>query len=367
MATHSHEYYKEQRQHRYDVDMLEREQSFNAEQAQQAYDRQREFYDYQFDKESKYNSPLSQMQRYKEAGLNPYLMDYEDGNVGIGASSPSAASSSGSNSVNVAAFENNTLQALSNVANIAQGFAELSTQADLNKSQQVKNYADAAKTSGVDTEEVKANISKLMQDTNTSRAQELNTIADTQVKGEQKKNIAEDTRRLSYTVDKFLPKQLDEISKRIEDLASQIWQRQQVTPAEVASLRQEIAESVSRVNLNSRQAALLDKQLDWFDQRAAVELGISRQQFQQLASNNMLLGLRNSISSDILNTKNVNGLWNDSDFRNNVYKLRALETLNPFPALDFLNQGLNGIESIGRSFNLFGGDSKNHSIKGFLR
>lgn len=358
----------QKRQHGYDVDMLQREQQFNAEQSQVAYDRQREFYDYQFSKESAYNSPLAQMQRYKAAGLNPYLMQTDSGNTSLSASSPSSASANGSNTVNMAAFQNNTLSALNNVANIAQGLSQLQSQTDLNKSQEVKNYVDATKTAGVDSDEVKANINKIMQDTQTSKAQELNTIADTELKGEQKKNVAEDTRRLSFMVDKFLPKQYDEIQKNIENIASQIWQRQQVTPAEVARIHQEIAESISNVNVNSSNKALLDKQLDWFDQQAAVNLGISRQQFQQLCSNNMLLNLRNNISADILNTNNVNGLWNDSDFRNNVYKLRALEALTPFPAMDFLNQGLQGVESIGRSFNLFGGkDSGSKSIKGFLR
>lgn len=359
---------QQKRQHEYDVDMLQREQQFNAEQAQQAYDRQREFYDYQFQNESQYNSPLAQVQRYKQAGMNPALMQLNEGNTNVSASSPAAASASGSNTVNMAAFQNNTLTALSNAASISQGLYQLSSQADLNKSQEVKNYADAAKTSGVDTDEVRANIKKIMQDTNTSRAQEVNTIADTELKGEQKKNVAQDTRRLSYMVDKFLPQQYREIAKRIEDMASQIWQRQQVTPAEVAKFRQDVAESISRVNLNSKQESLLDKELSWYDQRAAIDMSISHQQFQQMSSNNMLLKLKNNISADILNTDNVNGLWNSSEFRNNVYKLRALETLNPFPGQDILNQGLQNIESIGRSWNLFSGDKKNgSSIKGFLR
>lgn len=243
-------------QHQYDVDMLNREQAFNAEQAQVAYDRQREFYNYQFDKESQYNSPLAQMQRYKAAGLNPYLMNYESGNTSVSASSPASASASGSNTVNTEAGQNNTLAALSNIAGIAQGMTQLQSQTDLNKSQEVKNYAESAKTSGVDTEEVKANIKKIMQDTATSKAQESNIISDTDLKDYQKKNIAEDTRKLAYEVDKFLPAQLSEISKRIEDLGSQILQRQQVTPAEIAKLRQDVLESIQRVNLSSRQESI---------------------------------------------------------------------------------------------------------------
>lgn len=171
----------QQRQHSYDVDMLQREQQFNADQAQIAFDRQKEM----FQIESEYNSPLSQMQRYQAAGLNPYLAQMENGNTS-GVSSPSAASASGSNTVNTAAFQNNTLSALSNIASIAQGMTQLQSATDLNKSQEVKNYAEAAKTSGVDTDEVKANIRKIAQDTATSKAQEVNTIADTELKSVQK-------------------------------------------------------------------------------------------------------------------------------------------------------------------------------------
>lgn len=164
--------------------MLQREQQFNADQAQIAFDCQKEM----FQIESEYNSPLSQMQRYQAAGLNPYLAQMENGNTS-GVSSPSAASASGSNTVNTAAFQNNTLSALSNIASIAQGMTQLQSATDLNKSQEVKNYAEAAKTSGVDTDEVKANIRKIAQDTATSKAQEVNTIADTELKSVQKRML----------------------------------------------------------------------------------------------------------------------------------------------------------------------------------
>lgn len=348
---------KKQRAH--DIDMLQREQKFNAEQAQVAYDRQRELYDYQFQKESEYNSPLAQMQRYKAAGLNPALMagQMDSGNISGVGSSVSPASASGSAS-NLAGFQNNTLTALANIADTAQGLFSINSQVDLNKSQEVKNYADAAKTSGVDTENVRA-------DTKLKGAQTISQKADAELKGAQKENIQEDTRRLTFTIDKFLPKQYEEIQKRIEDLGSQIWQRQQITPAEVAKFRQEIAESISRMHLNEITEAKINKELDWFDAQVTASLNISEQTFQQMLSNNSLLKIQNEIAKDILNTDNVNGLWNNSDFRNNIYKLRALQFLTPSPGLDSYGQGAGILESFGRSFNLFKG--KDDNVKGFLK
>lgn len=348
---------KKQRAH--DINMLQREQKFNAEQAQVSYDRQREFYDYQFQKESAYNSPLAQMQRYKAAGLNPALVagNIDPGNTSVSGSSVNSASASGSAS-NLAGFQNNTLTALANIADVAQGLYHLDSQVQLNKSQEVKNYAEAVKTSGVDTENVKA-------DTALKGFQQANVQADTQLKGAQKENVIEDTKKLTYMVNKFLPKQYEEIIARIEDIASEIWQRQQITPAEVAKFRQEVAESISRMHLNEATEAKINKELDWFDDQVTASLKISEQTFQQMLSNNSLLKIQNDISKDILNSDNVNGLWNDEQFRNNIYKLRALQYLTPSPGLDSYGQGAGILESFGRTFNLFGG--KDQGLKGFFK
>lgn len=347
---------KKQRSH--DFRMLEREQKFNAEQAQISYDRQREMYEYQFNKESAYNSPLAQMQRYKAAGLNPALMmqngGIDAGNTSVNVPSVDSATASGSAS-NLAGFQNNTLTALANIANTAQGLFQLDSQVSLNKSQEVKNLADAAKTSGVDTENVKA-------DTSLKGAQLSNVQADTNLKQSQKENVKKDTERLTYMLDKFLPKQYDELIARIEDLGSQIWQRQQVTPSEIAKFRQEIAESISRMHLNEKTEQKVDKELHWFDQQVMSSLNISEQTFQQMLSNNSLLKIQNDISKDILNTENVNGLWNDTQFRNNIYKLRALQFLTPSPGLNSYSEGAGLLESLSRSYNLFGGKEK-----GFLK
>lgn len=345
------------KQHQYELDTLRVQNQYNSEQAQQAYYRQLAAYDYQFDKEAEFNSPFAQMQRYQAAGLNPYLITGNITNGSINASmssAPQASSGSGGTSVDLAGSANGTLNALANIANASQSLAQLGSSIDLNKSSAAKNYAEAKKTAGVDTENTIA-------DTELKRA-------DTSLRASQKENIAADTRRLNYMVDKFLPKQADEIQKRIEDLGSQIWQRQQVTPAEVAKLRQEIAESITRANLNDATRAKVNKELQWFDDQVTAALKISDQTFQQMLSNNSVLKIRNQISQDVLNTSDVNGLWNDEQFRNNIYKLRALQFLTPSPGLDSYSEGAGLLESLGRGYNLFfGGKSGSSSIKGFLK
>ena len=52
----------------------ERNMEFASSEAERAYQRQREMYDYMFQKENDYNLPAKQMQRLRQAGLNPALL-----------------------------------------------------------------------------------------------------------------------------------------------------------------------------------------------------------------------------------------------------------------------------------------------------
>ena len=52
----------------------ERQMDFQSREAERSYQRQREMYDYMFQKENDYNSPVRQMQRLRQAGLNPALL-----------------------------------------------------------------------------------------------------------------------------------------------------------------------------------------------------------------------------------------------------------------------------------------------------
>lgn len=284
-------------QHQYDIDMLNREQAFNAQQAQVAYDRQREFYNYQFAKESEYNSPAAQMQRYKAAGLNPFLMQYDNGSTSVGASSPASASASGSNTVNTEAGVSNALSALNNVANIAQSFAGMSSQMDLNKSQSLLNDANAAKVSGVDTDKVKSEISVNNENVVTQKSQQ-------NLNKSQSSNIDASTQEIFYKLENILPKQDRELVARIRQIYNDMNISQNTSKAQVAKMYQEIAESISKVNLNEKNAAMVDKELDAFAQRLANELNISEEQFQMMQNQNSRLKIESDVIQRLMNPRN---------------------------------------------------------------
>ena len=284
-------------QHNYDIDMLEREQSFNAEQAQVAYDRQREFYDYQFKNESNYNSPVSQMQRYKAAGLNPFLMNFSDGSLSVSASSPSSSSASGSNTVNTEASVSNALSALNNVANIAQSFAGLSSQMDLNRSQSLLNDANAAKVSGVDTDKVKSEISVNNANVVTQKSQQ-------HLNESQSSNVDASTQEIFYRLEHILPKQDRELLARVRQIYNDMNISQNTSKAQVAKMYQEIAESISKANLNYKNAELVDKDLEAYAQRLANELNISEEQFQMMQNQNLRLQIESDVMQRLMNPRN---------------------------------------------------------------
>lgn len=331
---------QQKRQHEYDVDMFERESQFNAEQAQIAYDRQREFYDYQFGIESEYNSPLSQMQRYKAAGLNPYLMDFSDGSTNVSASSPSSASASGHNTVNGAAYQSNQLQALNNIVQFANAFRELDSQISLNESAVAKNIAEANKVAGVDSDKSRAEIKNILSDTKNKDADTIKKIAETDLTEKQKDKVIQETENLSYTLKHLLPKQSKEILARIEQITNDIKNSQQLTRAQCAEMFQNIKESVSRVELNNRESDLLYKQYNVFDEKFAADLNLSREQFQQLKLGNIRTEMLNQFTDEFMSAKPINNIvpsylkshipkfaQENADQAERYFKLLQLQTL----------------------------------------
>lgn len=83
----------------------QKNRDFNAEQAELAYQRQIALQD----KQNAYNSPVAQMQRYKEAGLNPNIVAGQQNLSAPAASAPIAAGASGS--VSALPFQTNMLDA----------------------------------------------------------------------------------------------------------------------------------------------------------------------------------------------------------------------------------------------------------------
>lgn len=345
--AHGSKYWDAKHQHDFDVDMLQREQQFNADQAQVAYDRQREFYNMQFQNESEYNSPLSQMQRYMQAGMNPAMMNLNEGNTNVSASSPSAASASGSNTVNMAALQSNQLQAIQNVAGFLNEFQKVQSEVDLNKTQAAKNVAEADKIAGVDTDKAHAEIKNVLADTDFKQAQKVKTEADTELSKTQKENVAQETENLRYSLKHLLPKQSRELEANIKKIYNDIENSQQMTKAQCAELFQNIRESVSRVELNNRQSDLVWKEIQSFDEKLQAELDVSREQFQQLKLGNWKQQQVNDVFDSFMKYSPIEDFidsygddfgigkdgpasktWKQAEMYFKLFQLKALNTLN---------------------------------------
>jgi hypothetical protein len=300
---------------------LNQEQNkFNAEQAQIAYDRQREFYDYSFNKEfenekywADYNSPLQQMQRYKAAGLNPALLagQFDSGNVAAGASgtsdSPQASAAGLSQFSTTPAFQGADFSSIV-------GLLGLSSTMDVNKSIADKNRVEAAKTAGVDTD-------KVVQDIKESQSRVENINSDTHLKDSQKKLVENQARESLYNIEHLLPAELKKKFSEIQKNLSDMRNSQTLTRSQVAKFAQDIRESISRVNLNQSTKSKIDTELDWMDRNFSIDMSIKHQQFQQLKSQNEILKIRNGILDSI-------DIWDGYKVERSLIQLKLLNFLN---------------------------------------
>lgn len=252
-------------------EMTNRQNAFNAAQADLAFQRQQMLYDYQFNKETKYNeeynSPLAQMQRLKEAGLNPALMmsNGVDNTVTPSASMSSVPQASASEA-SPPQYQNFMQQLPSQLLQ----FGQLISQNALNK-------ANIAKT---DKE-----ILKLDKDI------ELTT--------DQSNKVKEETNQLKYTIDNILPHQSQELKAKVNQILQDIQNSQQLTTAQVASIKQSILNAVQDENIKRAQVKKLNTELDKYDEytqniykKAAADAGLSA---QELEYQNELKGLRTRI------------------------------------------------------------------------
>lgn len=308
------------RSYKWTSQLYDKQNKFNAEQAQISYDRQREFYDYSFNKEfenekywANYNSPLQQMQRYKAAGLNPALLagQFDSGNVAAGASGSTGvpqASAAGVGQFSASpVFQGIDLNGII-------GLLGLTSTMDVNKSIAEKNRVDAAKTAGVDTQ-------KVVQDIEESKSRVENINADINLKDSQKKLVETQARESLYNIEKLLPaelkKKFSEIQKNLNDMRNS----QALTRAQVAKFSQDIRESVSRINLNQSTQNKVDKELEFMDSNFAIDMSIKHQQFQQLKSQNHLQNIRNGILDSI-------DFWNPYKVERGLLQMKLLNAVN---------------------------------------
>lgn len=118
--------------------MNKRAEKFNREEAQKSRDYTTEMWN----KNNEYNTPSNQMQRYKDAGLNPYMMNYDGGDSS--AAQSSAQSSAPNYSIpDYSSSVNQVSQSL--YANIIQQ-AKLSNETKIADAQAMKAVAEANQT-----------------------------------------------------------------------------------------------------------------------------------------------------------------------------------------------------------------------------
>ena len=89
-----------------------------------------------------------------------------------------------------------------------------------------------------DTEKKGVEIGNINQDTAVKVAQEKLTNSQTD-------KVKEETRQTTYLIDKYLPKQYDEIVKRIDKMSADITNSNQLTKAQVALFNKQISEIMS--------------------------------------------------------------------------------------------------------------------------
>lgn len=208
-------------------EMTEKQNQFNADQAQLAYQRQRELYDYQFDKESVYNDPRAQMQRMRAAGLNPALLYGSGvGDAGSVSAAPSGVGSASAANANPPEMQNYLTPAIESLSTVAQALSDINLKSSTSE--------------------------KTKADTDLSRANS--------------RKVTKEAETLSYQLEKMLPVQhrqlLAELKRTIQDMKDS----HQVSTAQVKVLQNTASEILSKVKLNEHTDSKLVKELERYQE-----------------------------------------------------------------------------------------------------
>lgn len=172
-------------------------------------------------RQNEYNSPIQQMARYQEAGLNPNLI-YSQGSPGNSQLMPTSA-------------ENKYQPDMSFVGDaIMQGH-----QAATMQSQQLVNESIAEKNLS------EANLNNQEYD----KRKETNPL--------EKEGLVTDNATKKFMLDTYLPAQVDEINQRIDESGARV----NYMAAQIDEIDHRIGEIISRTNLNNTQAFAILKKL----------------------------------------------------------------------------------------------------------
>lgn len=215
-------------------EMTDRQNAFNAEQAQIAYNRQRELYDYQFNREAAYNDPVAQMSRLRNAGLSPSLLaEGGAGSAGSVAAAPSGVGAASASSANPPEMQNYFQTGFDSMMAAAQTLSQLK----LNKATRTKTEKEADKI-----------------------------VADKDLSEANKDKVIQETQNLAYTLKDILPSQYKQLVTDVEQKLQDMKNSQQITAATVNKIAQDIAESVSRVNVNTSTNEKLQRELKGYSE-----------------------------------------------------------------------------------------------------
>ena len=199
-------FYDEQRQ---------KQNEFNAQQAQVAYERQRELLQYMND----YDSPINQMQRYKAAGINPALAV---GNISAAGNNASGVAAASGGEAPAYSVSNPMSQVSSDLSQIASIFANLKVQT--------------------------AQADNLNADTDKKSSEKKNIDADTVLKESQKEAIESSTKEVIQRIEDINPKISKKLGAEFDKLISDINNSSQLTLAQVSEIKQNIRNLVESAN-----------------------------------------------------------------------------------------------------------------------
>lgn len=207
---------------------------FQSREAERSYQRQREMYDYMFQKENDYNSPARQMQRLRAAGLNPALLAgsaIDAGSSAVSApASPQASANMGSSALPAAQFDTNS------IAEMAKAFSQIGL-----------NDAQISK-SNKEIEKIGSEI-------------ELNN--------KQQNKVLKETAALQYTLEDILPTQYAKLLAEAEKTVQDMNNSQQITEAQVNLYVEQVKEVIQQVELSKKQNRKLEKELKGYEEYVA--------------------------------------------------------------------------------------------------
>ena len=248
---------RNKKSYKYTKKLQDAQNAYNTEQAQVAYARQREFYDYMYDK----NSPYSQMQQLKKAGLNPNLAY---GQLGDGTSAPSVpqASAAGAGQFQI---DNS-------------GFAALPASLS-----QFASLIQSFKMTDAQVNNLNANTEKVGHDIKKVDSEKENIDANTKLTEKQAKKVDIETENLVENLFQILPKQAEKLKAEILKLKSDMDNSQQITLGQVELFKQQVSNLISQSKLNKANMRQLGQVISRYNDIIDSQTGLSSAQAESVS------------------------------------------------------------------------------------